>query len=1049
MEDDGVPTAISSICKVPLSVPAEESHSSNSIELSPHARDGLAVMRGVSAAAAAVASADGSATNFSHDESGYRNQTNIFMSVIRALQEKQRTVGSSEINSLCYSAVAAAASQAHHHNTSYAPSLKRGTSNQPSSPFNGSVSNSQSPKRVNLSRATRDVTPDLLLHSSKRRRGFRDAGDIDFIDMSSSDAPSGKSAGAYISQLSCDIARRHAVSPSSTCSSFSMASSSPGPASFHSEDLASRLSRSYDTNGDSTTGCRAGASPEEDIFNWAHLQMAEQTSHLAAPTPGETPSTTRSSTALDETPARHPSPMPPSLLQSKGSPLLIHEALTERSLRPNCGLTKCNLAQDIKASDDVRKLGISCAAANKTCETFPLEGGKESPNTSVIDAGDSKILSKEPNSVRIETVAIREYPVIMDTELMTVEELLQLISVPKLNAHESDGSKLKEFLDQHEIGHLNHLIKCFSDCIFSAALPDNLVGNTNLAPLDIMDLYCCSVLRLYHLSFKNLDFINLLPGDQISLLENFALKGILSVAFFCFKEESNSWAFPTGLYQNKVMDVKVSELNQILPFNYLQNILTLCHLGAKLCIDWPIGMLLIGAFFYCPVGVEVQDIEKIDKLRDRYMEILFKYLKWKHGPSNASLYFPEILKLMDAVLKNCSEMEEITLSLNNDEIRALEERIETLNTNYVDSGHKDRSTSFTTVKFVDGVTLKKINASILSSIRQTIRQSLAQNVGLDLRQSAAVPTASMYYSNLPLESEEAKSRREVEALLMKRLLLKNHSINSTANCISQSPVRERSKAEGINVEPQTLNPLAIQRLLLNLARADKTVHRSNSDLSSSNNSCQDRMTSPSTMDSLSPSPYLNNHLYRNNALSTGISGTRQIPSMSRSDRFSSHVVNLSEVTITKNSVASRASFLPADENFPSAIDLSKRQRKSSPESVISVRPKAPCIPGLKPLSELIESPKSPPVVVPSLSSETTTLCNPPINFELEERTRLMASALFNEVKKIKASSLESEHLQRETGVVNDASASILTPSQIEILLETLGRSRLRYRDNDP
>lgn len=604
-----------------------------------------------------------------------------------------------------------------------------------------------------------------------------------------------------------------------------------------------------------------------------------------------------------------------------------------------------------------------------------------------VDLSDDSCAPSEDSSTATLPPPAPLVATLLDTTDMSVEEILQVIRVPTLAPHVPDAEALVEYLDQHEIGHLNHLIKCFTDAIVTVSMPDSTVGKSHILPVEFLDVYCCCVLRVYFLLFKNLDFMNLLLSDQVVLMESGVLKALLCMSFFVFKEDCKSWHIPSSISEISPVVLNATDLNQILPYNLLQQTLAINVTSTKLKFDWHMGMLCIGAFFYCPVDVQVQQSAKIDTLRDRYMEILLKYLKWKHGSYNASVMFPEILKLMDAILKHCSLVENLTLRLKDEEIHALETRLQTLNVD-IDSNFEMKF-NVQDCDISSGVTFAKINRRISSCVQCNLSSTLFGGEASESRHCAAVPTASMYYSNQPVESEEAKSRREVEALLIRRML---------ENKKQQEKIfpdkDERSNALPNVPLPPHKNLLAIQRLLQDLAQKDQiAVNPEPSSVTVSLDNDDD--SAPSL-----PYQLLQQKLY-------------QVTAMQQR----AHLANFAKSLGYHNTIPS-VDDATSDEGAEGAIDLSRPKRSitspsSSTASKQSNSSSSKKLPALKPL--------------PSFKNDSIVREN---NLTLPRR-EVYSANLSKSVPGVDSSPITSQ----------------LSARHIELLLESLGKSKYTTRFN--
>ena len=410
-------------------------------------------------------------------------------------------------------------------------------------------------------------------------------------------------------------------------------------------------------------------------------------------------------------------------------------------------------------------------------------------------------------------------PVVMpDTSVMTVDEILQFVRVPNIVNNESSSDSLSEYLDAHEILHLNHLFKCFTDSIFMVSLPDNTLTKSHISPVDFLHIYSCCVLRIYIL-YKTLDIKEFSMSEQACLFQNNVLKALFCLSFLVFKEDSDTWHIPSSVSETKSVIVKLSDLNQILPRHLLQQALTINALSTKLQFDQWVTLLCVVAIFYSPIDCapELSCSSRIDQLRDRYMEILLKYLKYKHGVYNATLIFPEILKLMDAILKHCSQVEKVFIALKSEEVSELEKLVKA--PHVFDTKNIEDS-------FYTGVDFSKINRRIAASIHITSTTS-AENFNSPLEDFP--PSPCLPIPSLPTEPREAKTRKEVEKLLVQKMMM-----STQVKLQQKTPPPQQMAGEDTDLAknvfpssfappapPRAMNLLAIQRLLLDLSQKEQ------------------------------------------------------------------------------------------------------------------------------------------------------------------------------------------------------------------------------------
>ncbi|XP_068242069.1 uncharacterized protein [Palaemon carinicauda] len=263
-------------------------------------------------------------------------------------------------------------------------------------------------------------------------------------------------------------------------------------------------------------------------------------------------------------------------------------------------------------------------------------------------------------------------------KLPDLDTLLKYIREPDLTPYSLDKSSIENFLEPHEIGHINHLIKSVSDAMLTISLPETLYKSKGFTPLDYMDIHLNCVLRHFFFVFKNEDFLNLVMHDQIALLDGCTLRAIQCTSLYLFNKDAGCWHIPGGTNKANHPVIHVSDLMKVFPQGFVTRTHELHCIAAKLGFDWPMGVIASCILMYTPLKRVIQEIEKIDVLRNKYVNLLLKYVTWKNGTYNASLLFPEILKLLDALLLHVEDFASITLKLNEEEVIAVEERLATL-----------------------------------------------------------------------------------------------------------------------------------------------------------------------------------------------------------------------------------------------------------------------------------------------------------------------------------------------------------------------------------
>lgn len=261
---------------------------------------------------------------------------------------------------------------------------------------------------------------------------------------------------------------------------------------------------------------------------------------------------------------------------------------------------------------------------------------------------------------------------VVDSSSWTLEETLNSISKPTLGTFpEPRIEDLHNFLNPHEVGHINYLVKCYSDAVFSINIPSNLIeSGRSVSPVTYLNLHMLGVFQVYYLLFKCEDFRNLTLHDQVCLLETNMTSILVSLGLIFFDVDSKSWKIPFVMSNTSSM-LPMSSLLQVIPEDIVHN-LTVLHTAAKdLNIDETTSLLLAFIIVYTPVNRPVKELDIIDKVRDKYVNILLQYLRWRFGASNGALLFTEILKILDSLLKISEEINDYKLRLSDDEISTL------------------------------------------------------------------------------------------------------------------------------------------------------------------------------------------------------------------------------------------------------------------------------------------------------------------------------------------------------------------------------------------
>lgn len=265
-------------------------------------------------------------------------------------------------------------------------------------------------------------------------------------------------------------------------------------------------------------------------------------------------------------------------------------------------------------------------------------------------------------------------------QLPDLDTLLKTIKQPVLTPYvpEKSNTNIHDYLEPDEIGHINHMIKSLSDAVLNISLPDTLYKNKGFTPLDYMDIHLNAVIRQFFFVFKNEDFLNLTLPDQIALLNGCSLRAVCCAGLYLFNRDSGCWYIPGSTSRINHPVVHVSDLLKVYPQYLVNRLFELNMVASKLGFDWPIGVITNCILMYTPIKKLIQEMDKVDILRNKYVNLLLKYISWKHGHHNASLIFPEMLKVLDALLLLVEDLSTITLNLSEDEVVAVEERLSSL-----------------------------------------------------------------------------------------------------------------------------------------------------------------------------------------------------------------------------------------------------------------------------------------------------------------------------------------------------------------------------------
>lgn len=315
-------------------------------------------------------------------------------------------------------------------------------------------------------------------------------------------------------------------------------------------------------------------------------------------------------------------------------------------------------------------------------------------------------------------------------QLPDLGTLLKSIKQPTLIPYVPDKSNIHDFLDPEEIGHINHLIKSLSDSVLTISLPDTLYKNKGFTPLDYMDIHLNAVLRQFFFVFKNEDFLNLPMTDQISLLNGCSLRAVICSGLYLFSKNTGCWYIPGSTSRLNHPVIHISDLLQVYPQHIVSKMYELHTAASKLDFDWSMGVITNCILMYTPIKKIMQEMEKVDFLRNKYVQLLLKYISWKHGHNNAALVFPELLKILDALLLLVDELSVLDLNLTEEEVMAVEERLSALTLMQLaplkshSSRFKEEIASWSSLKCVN---LIEINNRLCMALHLSMIESLRSN----------------------------------------------------------------------------------------------------------------------------------------------------------------------------------------------------------------------------------------------------------------------------------------------------------------------------------
>ncbi|KAK7084248.1 hypothetical protein SK128_027219 [Halocaridina rubra] len=351
----------------------------------------------------------------------------------------------------------------------------------------------------------------------------------------------------------------------------------------------------------------------------------------------------------------------------------------------------------------------------------------ESTSSDIMHGGDSSMYGSQDSD--LEENSSSGY-LDENGKLPDLDTILKSIKQPDFAPYFPEKSSIEKFLEPHEIGHINHLIKSVSDSMLTISLPETLYKSKGFTPLDYMDIHLNCVIRHFFFVFKNEDFLNLTISDQIALLDGCTLRAIQCTSLYLFNKDAGCWHIPGATNKANQPVIHISDLMQVFPQPFVTKTYELHMAAAMLGFDWPMGVIASCILMYTPLNKLIQEMDKVDVLRNKYVHLLLKYITWKHGPYNASLLFPEVLKLLDALLLHVDEFASITLKLNNEEVMAVEERLATLTLSQMapygvqSSKLKEKIASWSTL---DSVKLGDIQNRLCMAMHMSMLESLQSN----------------------------------------------------------------------------------------------------------------------------------------------------------------------------------------------------------------------------------------------------------------------------------------------------------------------------------
>lgn len=354
---------------------------------------------------------------------------------------------------------------------------------------------------------------------------------------------------------------------------------------------------------------------------------------------------------------------------------------------------------------------------------------EKSQKYAVTDSSSSELMCIDSNQSRESDLDDSRHSE-RNNQMPDLCTLLKSIKQPTLIPHSPDKSNIHDFLDPEEIGHINHLIKSLSDSVLTISLPDTLYKNKGFTPLDYMDIHLNAVMRQFFFVFKNEDFLNLPMPDQISLLNGCSLRAVTCSGLYLFNKDTGCWYIPGSTNRLNHPVIHISDLLQVYPQHIVSKMYELHTAASKLDFDWSMGVITNCILMYTPIKKIMQDMEKVDFLRNKYVHLLLKYISWKHGQHNSALVFPEILKILDALLLLVDELSVLDLNLSEEEVMAVEERLSTLTLMQLaplknqSSRFKEEIDSWSSLKCV---TLTEINNRLCMALHLSMTESLRSN----------------------------------------------------------------------------------------------------------------------------------------------------------------------------------------------------------------------------------------------------------------------------------------------------------------------------------